>query len=153
MCEGLETPAPFELIGYADSNFAGGPEDRKSVMGYCFFMAGALLSWSSKKQGIVPTPIIEAEYLALGHASREGVRICRFLNEMALGKGLATEMSINGDDELRRGEVLTTELTINGDESSLSLTKNPEGQSRTKHIDVQHHYIRELINEGELIVN
>lgn len=57
----------------------------------------------------------------------------RFLNEMALGE--------------------TTEVTLNGDnESSLSSTKNPEAENRTKHIDVQHHYIQELINEKELIV-
>lgn len=57
----------------------------------------------------------------------------RFLNEMALGE--------------------TTEVVLNGDnESSLSSTKNPEVQNRKKHIDVQHHYLRELINAKELIV-
>lgn len=57
----------------------------------------------------------------------------RFLNEMALGE--------------------TTEVVLNGDnESSLSSTKNPEAQNRTKHIDVQHHYLRELINPNEPIV-
>ena len=40
---------PYGLISYADSNFAGDPEDRKSVMGYCFFLNGAVVSWSSKK--------------------------------------------------------------------------------------------------------
>lgn len=56
-----------------------------------------------------------------------------FLNEMALGE--------------------TTEVVLNGDnDSSLSSTKNPEAQNRTKHIDVQHHYLREHINAKELIV-
>ena len=97
-------------------------------------MAGALVSWSSKKQRTVCTSTTEAEYIALGHASREGVWVRRFLNEMELGE--------------------TTELILNGDnESTLSLTKDPEGQSRTKHIDVQHHYIREFIIEKELLVS
>lgn len=78
------------------------------------------------------TPTNEAGYIALGHASREGVWMRRFLNEMALGE---TTVVLNGDNE-----------------SSLSSTKNPEAQSRTKHIDVQHHYLRELINAKELIV-
>lgn len=130
--EERECPSPFGLIGYADSNFAGDPEDRKSVMGYCFFIGGALVSWSSKKQR---TSITEAEYIALGHASREGVWIRRFLNEIAPSDDLMTDVLINGDNE-----------------SSLSLTKNSEAQNRTKHIDVQHHYIRELINEKEQIV-
>ena len=40
---------PYGLIGYSDSNFVGDPEDRKSVMGYCFFLNGAVVSWSTKK--------------------------------------------------------------------------------------------------------
>lgn len=47
--EGLETPAPFGLIVYADSNIAGDPEDRKSTMGYCFFIGGALASLALKR--------------------------------------------------------------------------------------------------------
>lgn len=66
-------PPPYGLIGYADSNFAGDPEDRKSVMGYCFFFNGAVVSWSSKKQRTVSTSTTEAEYIALGHAAREVV--------------------------------------------------------------------------------
>ena len=42
-------PSPYGLVGYVESNFAGCPEDRKSVMGYCFFLNGAVVSWSSKK--------------------------------------------------------------------------------------------------------
>lgn len=87
------------------------------------------------------------------HASRKGVWIPRVLNEMTLTKELATEMTINGDDELRRGEELTTELRIKVEnESSISLAKNPEAQNRTKHIDVQYHYIREMINEKEMLI-
>lgn len=41
---------PYSLIGYADSNYAGDPEDQKLVMGYCFYLNGAVISWCSKKQ-------------------------------------------------------------------------------------------------------
>lgn len=45
------------------------------------------------------------------------------------------------------------EIRLNGgDESSLLLTKNPEAQNRTKHSDVQHHYIHELIHGKKLLV-
>lgn len=48
---------------------------------------------------------------------------------------------------------VTKKITLHGDnEISIALTKNAESQRRTKHIDVQHYYIRELIDEGELIV-
>lgn len=68
-------PPPYGLIGYGDSNFAGDPEDRKSVMGYCFFLNGAVVSWSSKKQRTVSTSTTEAEYIAIGHATRQAVWI------------------------------------------------------------------------------
>ncbi len=66
---------PYSLVGYANSNFAGDPEDRKLVMGYSFFLNGAVVSWNSKKQRIVSTSTTEAEYIALGHAIREAVWI------------------------------------------------------------------------------
>ena len=64
---------PYGLVSYADSNFAGDPEDQKSVIGYCFFLNRAMVSWSSKKQRIVSTSTIKAKYIALGHATREAV--------------------------------------------------------------------------------
>ena len=127
-------PPPYGLIGYADSNFAGDPEDRKSVMGYCSFLNGAVVSWSSKKQRTVSTSTTEAEYIALGHAAREAVWIKRFVHEMRLEKAVEN-LTLHGDNEM-----------------SIALTKNAESQHRTIHIDVQHHYIRELVNEGELTV-
>ena len=104
-------PPLYGLIGYADSNFAGDPEDRKSVMENCFFLNGAVVSWSSKKQRIVSTSTTEAEYIALGHAAREAVWIRRFINEMTLD--IVPEITLNGDNEM-----------------SITLTKNAESQHR-----------------------
>ncbi len=102
-------------------------------MGYCFFLNAAVVSQSSKKQRTVSTSTTEAEYIALGHAAREAVRIRRCINEMRLE-------TVEG-------------LTLHGDnEMSIALTKNAESQHRTKHIDVQHHYNRELVSKRELTV-
>ncbi len=128
-----QDPPPFGLKGYADSNFAGDPEDRKSVMGYCFFLNGVVVSWSSKKQRTVSTSTTEAEYIAFGHVAREAVWIKRFINELELD--IVEGLTLFGDNEM-----------------SIALTKNAESQHRTKHIDVQHHYIRELVNEKELTI-
>ncbi len=123
-------PPPYGLIGYADSNFAGDPEDQKSVMGNCFFLNGAVVLWSSKKQQRVSTSTTEAEYITLGHAAREAVWVRPFINKMTLD--------------------IVPEITLNSvNEMSITLTKNAESQHRTKQIDVQHHYIRELIDEEE----
>ena len=126
-------PLPYGLVGYADSNFAGDPEDRKSVMGYCFFLNGAVVSWSSKKQRTVSTSTTEAEYIALGHAAREAVWIRRFINEMNLEA--VENLTLYGDNEM-----------------SIALTKNAESQHQTKHIDVQYHYIRELVNKKKFTI-
>lgn len=88
--------------------------------------------WSSKKQQTVLTLTTEAKYIALGHALREVVWIKRFVNELDMEN---TEITLYGDNEI-----------------SITLTKNVESQRRTKHIDLQHYYIRELIKEGELTI-
>ena len=79
------------------------------------------------------TSITEAEYITLGHAAKEAIWIRQFINKMILDIVLA--ITLNGDNEM-----------------SIILTKNTESQHRTKYIDVQHHYIRERIDENELIV-
>ena len=126
------SPTPYGLVEYGDSNFARDPEDRKSVMEYCFFLNGAVVSWSSKKQRTVSTSTTKAEYIAISHVAREGVWIKRFINELLLK--------------------ITGLCLKDNNKASLSLTKNPESQHRTKYIDVQYHYIRELVNDKKLDV-
>ena len=65
----LIIPSPFGLIGYGDSSYAGDPENKKSVMRYCYFINGTVVSWCSKKQRIVSTFTIKVEYIALGYAA------------------------------------------------------------------------------------
>lgn len=129
------TPSPFGLIGYGDSSYAGDPEDRKIVIGYCYFINGAVVSWCSKKQKTVSTSTTEAEYIALGHPAREAIWLRRFINELQVSEPI-NHITLHGDNE-----------------TSIMLTKNAESQHRTKRIDVQHHYIRELVDEGELEVS
>ena len=55
-------------IGYSDSDYAGDLDDRKSTSGYLFKLAGAVISWRSKKQPTVALSTAEAEYVALSSA-------------------------------------------------------------------------------------
>lgn len=113
-----KSPPPYGLIGYSDSNFAGDPEDQKSVMESCFSLNGSFVSWSSKKQRTVSTSTTEAACFALGHAAREAVLIRRFINEMMID--------------------IVPAITLNGDsETSIALTKSAERQHRTKNIEGQ----------------
>ena len=124
------TEALLTTLGYADSNYAGDIVERKSTMGYCFFLVRGVVSWCSKKQRTVSTSTTEAEYIAVGHAARQAVWLRRFLAELPIDQPI-TPVRILGDNQ-----------------SSLAIVKNAEYHDRTKHIDVQHHYVRELVQDG-----
>lgn len=113
----------YGLIDYADSNFARDSEDRKSVRGYCLFMNGAVVSWSSKKQKTVSTSTNEAGYIAFGYVAREAIWMKKFINKMGLE--VIADLTLHEDNEM-----------------SIVLTKNTESQHQTKHIDVQYYDIR-----------
>ncbi|KAJ3529254.1 hypothetical protein NM688_g7878 [Phlebia brevispora] len=68
---GLTADAP--LIGYSDADWGQALTDRRSVSGFAFLFAGDAITWSSKKQPTVALSTMEAEYLALSHASREAI--------------------------------------------------------------------------------
>ena len=71
-----------QLIGYADADWGGDSEDRKSNTGYVFKFKGAPIMWSSHKQSMVTLSSTEAEYIALSEAAQEAVWIQRLLNEL-----------------------------------------------------------------------
>ena len=119
---------------YADSNYTGDIMNQRSTMGYTFMLNGCVTAWMSKKQCTVSTSTAEAEYIALGHGARQGVWMQRFINELGLCE-LEPNITLLGDNE-----------------SSIKLVQNTEQHSHTKHIDIQHHYIQSLMDDGELVV-
>lgn len=141
LCYGRETRVvghdayKYGLVGCADSNYAGDPEDRKSVMGYCFFFNGALATWSSKKQITVSTSTTEAEYIALGHGAREAVWLRRLVNEL-MPQDPITKITLLSDNE-----------------SSIPLIMNAKSQNCTKYIDIIQHFVRGVVEDGEVEVN
>jgi hypothetical protein len=120
-------------VGSADADWAGDVGDRRSTTGFVFKLAGAPISWTSKKQATVSLSTTEAEYMALAAAAQEVVWLRLLLKD--LGHEQAGPTTIRGDNM-----------------GSLHLVKNPVLHSRTKHIDIRHHYIRELVGAGAVDV-
>lgn len=94
---------------------------------------GSLVSWQSKLQPTIATSTTEAEYQAAGAAIKAGLWIRNFLHQLL--------------------ETKTVQVTINIDnQSTLRLLKNPQSVTKAKHIDVQHHFIRERAIRNEVIL-
>ena len=119
----------FELIGYSDADWAGDIETRKSTSGYVFLLGGNPISWTSKKQPIVALSTTEAEYIALCLATQESVWLRQLLSHLKQKPNGPT--IINEDNQ-----------------GTICISKNIRNHSRTKHIDIKYHYIRECIQQG-----
>lgn len=124
----------YGLIKYVNSNYAGNLEDYKLVIRYYFFINRAIVSWYNKKQRTVFISTTETKYIALGHAAQESIWIIHFLNELGITKPIVAC------------------LLCRDNETSIIFTKNMESQACTKHIDVQHHSIWELVTKNELFI-
>ncbi|CAA0827117.1 cysteine-rich RLK (RECEPTOR-like protein kinase) 8 [Striga hermonthica] len=119
---------PF-LEGYTDADMAGDLDSRKSISGFVFTLAGGAVSWQSKLQKFVALSTTEAEYIAMTEADKEMLWLKRFLQQL----GMKQEW-----------------YDIHcGSQSALDLSKNAMYHSRTKHIDVRYHWLRQAVEEQQ----
>ncbi|GKB50325.1 retrovirus-related pol polyprotein from transposon TNT 1-94, partial [Tanacetum coccineum] len=114
--------------GYVDSDYAGDLDGSKSTTGYVFTLSGGTVSWVSKLQSVVAMSTTEAEYVAAAQASKEAVWLKMLLEELGHEQEKITLFCDN--------------------QSALYLARNPAFHSKTKHIRVQYHFVREKVEEG-----
>ncbi|KAJ0846586.1 putative RNA-directed DNA polymerase [Helianthus annuus] len=116
----------FDLSGFVDSDWAKCTMTRKSVTGFGIFLGGTLVSWKSKKQGFVLRPTAEAEYRVMCSATCEIMWIKNILSELSIG--------------------FTLPITLFCDsKSAISISLNPVFHERTKHFELDLHFLREKI--------
>lgn len=119
------------LRAYADADWAGSCDDRRSYTGFTFELAGGPITWESRKQQTVALSSTEAEYMALSSACKEVVYIRSFLREIGYNELVNKPTELYGDNL-----------------SSHQLVKNPVHHARSKHIDIRVHYIREVYSKN-----
>ncbi len=118
------------LVGYADADWGGDISTRRSTTGYLFLFMNSPISWNSRLQRTVALSSCEAEYMALKEAIKEQAYIKAILREIGLFKDLNTDTIYTNSN------------------SAIELAKNPVYHSRTKHVDIQYHYVRENVVNG-----
>ncbi|MCQ7416388.1 Ty1/Copia family ribonuclease HI, partial [Salmonella enterica] len=123
----------FQIEVYTDADWAGSTTDRRSTSGYCSFVGGNLVTWRSKKQNVVAKSSAEAEFRALAHGICEGIWIKRILEELKIP--LNTPIRIYCDNK-----------------AAISIAQNPVLHDRTKHIEVDKHFIKEKIDTGAICI-
>ncbi|GJU41390.1 putative ribonuclease H-like domain-containing protein [Tanacetum coccineum] len=119
--------SPFDLEAYSDSDYAGANLDRKSTTGGCQFLGRRLISWQCKKQTIVATSTTEAEYVAAASCCGQVL----WIQNQMLDYGF---------------NFMNTKIHIDN-ESTICIVKNPVFHSKTKHIEIRHHFIRDAFEK------
>ena len=123
------------LQAYVDSDWGGNLEDRHSCSGFVTFLAGAPISWATKKQRCVALSTMESEYIALSEVTKEIVYFRELLKHMKQSKFVSKETQVFCDNQ-----------------SAISLCTNNIHHARSKHIDIRFHFSREAQKQGHIKV-
>ncbi|XP_022026580.1 uncharacterized mitochondrial protein AtMg00810-like [Helianthus annuus] len=127
----FDRPPSPTLVGYSDADWARCIETRRSTYGYSIYLGGNLVSWSAKKQPTVARSNCESEYRAMANTTTKIIWLTHLLRELhALPSTRPTILCDN--------------------RSALFLSQNPVSHKRAKHIDIDYHFVRELVSSGRL---
>jgi hypothetical protein len=129
LCFSGSNDSKHELVGYCDSDYAGDINTRRNTNGYVFRLNNGPISWCSQRQKSVSLSTTEAEFVAACNATKHAIWSNSLLKEMNFAKD--NSIPIYSDNQ-----------------SAIKLIHNPEFHKRSKHIDVQYHFIREKQSDG-----
>ncbi|CAJ2648141.1 unnamed protein product [Trifolium pratense] len=123
-----------DLVSYTDADWGGCPDTRRSTSGYCVYLGDNLISWSSKRQPTLSQSSAEAEYRGVANVVSESCWIRNLLLELHCPVRKAT-------------------LVYCDNVSAIYLSGNPVQHQRTKHIEMDIHFVREKVARGEVRVH
>ena len=119
-----------ELTGYADAD-GNMAEDRHAISGYAFLLHSGAVSWTTKHQEIISLSTTESEYIAATYAAKEALWLQSLISQLF-------------------DTTLEATTLFSDNQSAIVLTKDHQYHTRTKHIDIQFHFIRWIIENGSL---
>jgi len=124
--------ADLTPLAYVDADYGGCRDTRRSTSRFVFLMAGGVVTWSSKRQATVALSTVEAEYVAMSRCAQQMVWMQTWLDEIQVEHTLPG--IIKGDSQ-----------------GALALAKTTKDHGKVKHIDIRHHYIRELVKSKKIL--
>ena len=117
------------LVAFPDASFASDKDNRHSITGFVIYFCGAPISWKSKIQRSVTTSSTESEYIAIADVVKEIMYIRNLLRSIGIQVGLPVVVNV---DNL----------------GAMYISKNAGSAVRTKHIDINYHYVKEYCEKG-----
>ena len=118
----------FNLIAYTDADWAGSLDDRKSTSGNAFFLGECLVAWSSRKQSSISLSTTEAEYIAVAECCTQVLWMKQSLKEVQVKYNQPIPIYCDNT-------------------SAINISKNPFLHSKTNHIPIKYHFLREKVKE------
>ena len=123
----------MQLIGYCDVDCAGNIDVRLSTSGYCFMLDDNIITRASKKQPTISLSSAEEEYVGACQATKELVCVRRLLEDVGVSQDQPTMLKCDSM-------------------SCIALTKNPRLHAKTKHIEIQYHFVREKVVKSKAAI-
>ena len=117
------------IEAYTDADWAGSIIDRRSTSGYCTYVWGNMVTWRSKKQNVVARSSAEAEYRAMASRVCEMLWLKRILEELWMPVNMPMKLYCDN-------------------KAAISIAQNLVQHDRTKHVEIDRHFIKEKIDSG-----
>ncbi|XP_068638413.1 uncharacterized mitochondrial protein AtMg00810-like [Aristolochia californica] len=127
----FSSTSSLQVRAYYDADWGSCLDSRRSTTGFCIFIGDSLVSWKAKKHTTVSRSSIEAEYRALSSTTSEIIWLQQLLQDFQV-------------------KVASLALLYCDNQAAIHIASNPTFHERTKHIEIDCHFVREWVTSGVL---